>query len=71
MRRAPRAYPISATVFILMYKQPKDAARSQSTLAFFKWALENGQKLATSLDYVPLPPPLVQQIEAYWQAQIH
>ena len=26
---------------------------------------------ATSLDYVPLPPPLVKQIEAYWQAEIH
>ena len=65
------AYPISATVFVLMYKQPKDAARSQSTLAFFKWAFEKGPELATSLDYVPLPPPLVQQIETYWQAQIH
>ena len=42
-----QAYPISATVFILMYKQPKDPARShETTLAFFKWALENGQDLA-------------------------
>ncbi len=65
------AYPISATVFVLMYKQPKDAARSQSTLAFFRWAFEKGPELATSLDYVPLPAPLVQQIETYWQAQIH
>jgi phosphate transport system substrate-binding protein len=54
-----------------MYKQPKDPARSRETIAFFRWALENGQALAMSLDYVPLPPPLVQQIETYWQAQIH
>jgi phosphate transport system substrate-binding protein len=67
----PQAYPVSATVFVLMYKQPKDAKRSRDTLAFFKWALENGQELANALDYVPLPPPLVKQIEAYWQAQIH
>ena len=33
--------------------------------------VEKGPELATSLDYVPLPAPLVQQIEAYWQAQIH
>lgn len=66
-----QAYPIAATVFILMYKQPKDPARSRETIAFFRWALENGQALAMSLDYVPLPPPLVQQIETYWQAQIH
>ena len=51
------AYPISATVFTLMYKQPKDAARSREALTFFKWALENGQDLANSLDYVPLPAP--------------
>jgi phosphate transport system substrate-binding protein len=56
---------------VLMYKQPKDATRSQSTLSFFKWTLESGQSLANSLDYVPLPTPLVQQIEAYWQARIH
>jgi phosphate transport system substrate-binding protein len=54
-----------------MYKQPKDPAGSKAALAFFKWALENGQKEAEDLDYVPLPPPLVQQIETYWQAQIH
>jgi phosphate transport system substrate-binding protein len=67
----PDAYPVTATTFILMYKQPKDETRSRNALAFFKWAFEKGQDLATSLDYVPLPPPLVQQIETYWQAQIH
>lgn len=65
------AYPVTATTFILMYKQPKDETRSQNTLAFFKWAFEKGQDLATSLDYVPLPPSLVLQIETYWQANIH
>ena len=41
------AYPIAATVFILMYKQPKDAARTNAAMDFFKWALENGQPEAT------------------------
>ena len=63
------AWPITATNFILMYKQPKDAKRSADTLAFFKWAFENGQAQAQSLDYVPLPPALVQQVEAYWAAE--
>ena len=63
------AYPIAATVFILMYKQPKDAARTNTAMDFFKWALENGQPEATSLDYVPFPPNVVQQIENYWKAQ--
>ena len=64
------AWPIAATNFILMYKQPKDAQRSRHTLDFFKWALENGQPQANALHYVPLPPELVQQVEAYWAAQI-
>ena len=63
------AWPLTATNFILMYKQPKDAKRSAETLAFFKWALENGQAQAQALDYVPLPPELVKQVEAYWAAE--
>ena len=64
------AWPIAATNFILMYKQPKDATRSRQTLDFFKWALENGQPQADALHYVPLPADLVQQVEAYWAAEI-
>ena len=72
MTNAPgaQAYPITATTFILMYKQPKDAAQSKAALTFFGWAFEHGQQAALGLDYVPLPDPLVKQIEAYWTAQI-
>jgi phosphate transport system substrate-binding protein len=68
MTNAPgdNAWPITATNFILMYKEPRDAKRSADALAFFKWAFENGQAQAQSLDYVPLPAELVAQIEAYW-----
>jgi phosphate transport system substrate-binding protein len=64
-----QAWPITATNFILMYKQPKDPARHKAALDFFKWAFENGREQASSLDYVPLPPELVQQVEAYWAAE--
>jgi hypothetical protein len=63
------SYPVAATVFVLMYKQPKDAARTNTTMDFFKWALENGQPQANSLDYVPFPSNVVQQIETYWKTQ--
>jgi phosphate transport system substrate-binding protein len=63
------AYPVAATVFIIMYKQPKDATRTKTAIEFFKWALENGQKEANDLDYVPLPESLVTQIENYWKDQ--
>ncbi len=72
MTNAPgaNAWPITATTWAIMYKKPKDAARTRQALAFFKWALENGQPQATELDYVPLPASLVQQIEAYWAQNI-
>ncbi|NIJ78074.1 phosphate transport system substrate-binding protein [Xanthomonas campestris] len=64
-----KAWPITATNFMLMHKQPKDAARSKATLDFFKWALDNGQAQASGLHYVPLPPELVKQIQAYWASE--
>jgi phosphate transport system substrate-binding protein len=68
MTNAPgeNAWPIAATNFILMYKQPKDAVRSKNAEEFFRWAYANGDAQAKALDYVPLPDALVQQIEAYW-----
>jgi phosphate transport system substrate-binding protein len=67
MTNAPGAasYPIAATTFVLMYKQPKNAATSASARKFFGWALTKGQPQATSLDYVPLPTPLVKRIQTY------
>jgi len=64
------SWPIAASSFVLMYKQPKDAQRSKTALDFFKWALEKGQAQAKALDYVALPDPLVKQIEAYWASTI-
>ncbi|HEV8408173.1 MAG TPA: phosphate ABC transporter substrate-binding protein PstS [Sphingomicrobium sp.] len=61
----PQAYPIAASTFILLHKQPKDKAKSTAVVAFFKYALENGQGEANKLDYVPLPEDLVKQIEGY------
>jgi phosphate transport system substrate-binding protein len=64
-----QAYPVAATAFILMHKSPKDPVRSKAAFGFFRWALEHGQKQADDLHYVPLPPSLVEQIEAYWKSQ--
>ena len=61
----PNAYPITASTFVLMYKLPKNAAASNSARKFFNWALTKGQPQAQSLDYVPLPGPLVKRIQGY------
>jgi len=68
MTNAPgdNAWPITATNFILMYKQPKNAAGAKNAKEFFTWVYANGDEQARKLDYVPLPDALVKQIEAYW-----
>ena len=72
MTNAPgdNAWPITATNFILMYKQPKNAAGAKNARDFFQWVYANGDAQAKALDYVPLPDTLVQQVEAYWAQNI-
>ncbi len=61
------AWPITATTFVLVYKQPSDQAATSASLKFFKWSFESGGPAAVSLDYVPLPENAVQAIEASWK----
>ncbi len=61
------SWPITATTYIIMYKQPSDPAASAETLKFFKWAYANGDDMAKSLVYVPLPDNAVQAIQNSWK----
>jgi phosphate transport system substrate-binding protein len=60
-----QAYPITATVFVLMHKTAA-RTRTRSALDFFQWSLEKGSGIASHLGYVPLPESVVQQIKTYW-----
>ncbi|MGN7916293.1 phosphate ABC transporter substrate-binding protein PstS [Lysobacter antibioticus] len=73
MTNAPgeNSWPITATNFILMYKQPKNAAGAKNAKEFFRWVYANGDQQAKTLDYVPLPDALVKQIETYWTANMN
>jgi phosphate transport system substrate-binding protein len=64
------AYPITATTFVLMPKAPKSPDLSAAAMDFVRWSLENGKPQAETLNYVPLPPALIDQIERYWQQSI-
>ena len=72
MTNAPgaQAYPITATTFILIHKQPQNEANTQAAIKFFKWSFDNGQPQAEKLDYVPLPKSLVDQIDTYLTANV-
>ena len=59
------AYPIVATVFVLMNKG-MPTQRLNAALNFFDWSLEKGALDAAQLGYVPLPPSLVITVKDYW-----
>ena len=64
------SWPITGATFILVHKQPKDAAAAGEALRFFAWAYSKGDKIAEDLDYVPLPRNIVTEIENVWATQI-
>jgi phosphate transport system substrate-binding protein len=64
------SWPVSGASFILMHAKQEKPQSGAEVLKFFDWAFRNGQKMAEELDYVPLPPPLVAQIEESWKAQL-
>ena len=65
------AFPIMATSFALLHKYPKRPERNREAFEFFQWALENGQDLASGLNYLPLPASLVRQVKSYWKGEIN
>jgi len=63
----PTSWPIAATTFVLVHKDPPDKAATADALKFFQWSFENGDQAAISLDYVPLPDNAVKAIQASWK----
>jgi phosphate transport system substrate-binding protein len=53
-----RAYPISGVTWLLVYQMQKDSAKGQKLVEFLKWAFSDGQQMAASLNYAPLPDSL-------------
>ena len=64
------AWPIAGATFIIVYKNPSDASAQKEALKFFKWAYENGDGLAQSLDYVALPQTTKDEVYKSWQTNI-
>ncbi|MFZ6863275.1 phosphate ABC transporter substrate-binding protein PstS [Undibacterium sp. Ji67W] len=64
------SWPVTGASFILMQKSQEKTAEAKEVLKFFDWAFKNGGEMANELDYVPLPPALVKQIQEGWKANI-
>ena len=65
-----KSWPIVASTFILMHKEPADKAASAEAVKFFGWAFAKGGKMAEELDYIPMPDAVVKLIEKTWAADI-
>ncbi len=65
-----KSWPMTAATWILVYKQPQDAAATGEALKFFAWSYAKGGKMAEALDYVPMPEKVVKDIEKTWAAEI-
>jgi phosphate transport system substrate-binding protein len=57
------SWPIANASFIVMPKQPEDAAATREALKFFTWAFAKGDRLAEALLYVPMPDNVVGAIQ--------
>jgi phosphate transport system substrate-binding protein len=60
------SWPISGATFILMHKMQDKPQNAANALKFFDWAYVNGDKMASDLDYVPMPDPVKALIRKQW-----
>lgn len=60
------AYPIGGCTYLLVYQDLKahikDPSHAAKVVAFLKWAETDGQKMASALDYAPLPASLQKRV---------
>ena len=61
------SWPITGASFILMHAKQEKPEAGREVLKFFDWSFKNGGKMAAELDYVPMPEPVVQQIQSAWK----
>lgn len=53
------AYPISTISYLLFYRSGADPVKDAALKHFAAWALTEGQKLAETFDYAPIPPSIL------------
>ncbi len=51
----PNSYPISGYSWLMVYQKPADPARGAIVKKVLSWLVTDGQEVAKTVDYVPLP----------------
>lgn len=62
------AWPITTATYILAYEKGASVEKQKVLVDFFKWSLNNGQKMAEELGFVPLPAGVVKMVETEMQS---
>ncbi len=65
--RGAESYPMVAATFILVPAEKPEM--DKKVTAFYDWAYKNGQDIAKSLGYVPLPDSLTAKVRKYWETK--
>jgi len=60
------SWPITGATFILMHKAQDKPGQAQASLKFFDWAYKSGDKMASDLEYVPLPNAVKDLVRKQW-----
>jgi len=60
------AWPITGATFIMMFKAQDKPVQGSNSLKFFEWAFNNGDKMASDLEYVPLPDAVKNLVRGAW-----
>jgi phosphate transport system substrate-binding protein len=58
------AYPITSPTWIIAYQTQTDANKGAALVGFLNYIYNQGQKLAGSVDYAPLPKAILKQARA-------
>ncbi|MBI3480066.1 MAG: phosphate ABC transporter substrate-binding protein PstS [Nitrosomonadales bacterium] len=64
------SWPLASATFILMQKTQDKPDTAKLVLKFFDWAYAYGDKMASDLNYIPIPDNAVKQIHQAWKTQI-
>jgi phosphate transport system substrate-binding protein len=59
----PGAYPIATFTWMLFYKE-QDAAKAEALRQMVEYSLTEGQKIADSMGYIPLPEAVIEKVRA-------
>ncbi len=65
----PGTWPISGCTWQILRKSASKET-NMAVMRFFDWGFEQGQEMARSISFGPLPPSTVASIKSYWKKEL-